>query len=367
MDHRSTEDLAKPAIADSHGVIGRAMVFPLLAQRGSRTNKPAGATVGCARNFPPMTIGYLTSVYARATHTFIRREVERLRGFGHTVHTFSIRRPAEDELVGEELRREHAATEVVLEAGLVRMILALSRAVARAPLRTLAAMRLAARIGSPGLKGRLWPFAYLLEAALLAERLEAKGVQHLHNHFGENSASVAMLASLLSKIPYSLTIHGPGEFDRPAELALGEKIHRAAFTVAVCEFVRSQLYRWSDPADWPMIHVVHCGLDGNFLGREEAQAPGSSRLICVGRLVEQKGQLPLVEAAGRLAAEGMAFELVLVGDARCAVPSNSSSIDSAFASTSESRGGSTRDRSERRSSGRGSWCSQALPRGCPAS
>jgi glycosyltransferase involved in cell wall biosynthesis len=37
-------------------------------------------------------------------------------------------------------------------------------------------------------------------------------------------------------------------------------------------------------------------------------------LVCLGRLVEQKGQLLLIEAARQLAGKGVAFELVLVGD-----------------------------------------------------
>ena len=40
-----------------------------------------------------LTIGYLTSIYARVGDTFIRREVDQLRRLGHTVHTFSIRKP----------------------------------------------------------------------------------------------------------------------------------------------------------------------------------------------------------------------------------------------------------------------------------
>ena len=66
---------------------------------------------------------------------------------------------------------------------------------------------------------------------------------------------VAMLCSILTGIPYSLTIHGPGEFDRPTLLALDEKIRHAAFVVAITEFTRSQLYRWADYVDWPKIHV----------------------------------------------------------------------------------------------------------------
>jgi glycosyltransferase involved in cell wall biosynthesis len=261
-----------------------------------------------------MSIAYLTSFYARASDTFIRGEVAELRALGFRVHTFSLRRPEPDELVSEEIRREQAATEVLLEAGAARLALGWLRALFRSPRRMRAAAQLAARIGTPGLRGRLLPLVYLFEAAYLAERLRAKAVEHLHNHIGEASAAVAMLASVLSGIPFSMTIHGPGEFDRPTLFALDEKLRRASFTAAVSEFTRSQLYRWSDRADWPRIHVVHCGLDGTFLDADTRAIPAARRLVCVGRLAEQKGPLLLIEAAGRLAAEGLMFELVLVGD-----------------------------------------------------
>ena len=262
----------------------------------------------------PATIAFMTSVYARAGDWFIRGEVAQMRALGFTVHTFSIRRPEPHELVSEEVRREHAATEYVLEAGVARLSMAWLRTVLRSPRRALAAARLAIRIGTPGLKGRLWPLAYLLEAAYLAERLRVKRVEHLHNHIAEGSASVAMLASALSGIPFSMTIHGPSEFDRPTLIALDEKIRRAAFTVSVSEYGRSQLYRWSDPADWPRIHVIHSGLHRSFLDAGATPIPEARRLVCVGRLAEQKGLLLLVEATRRLTAEGLSFELVLVGD-----------------------------------------------------
>lgn len=262
----------------------------------------------------PITVGYLCSVYARVSHSFIRGEVAHLRSLGHTVHTFSVRPTDASELVSQEIRLDAQTTEVILRAGVFNLALALLHELLRSPRRTFAALKLAIRVGTPGLKGRLWPFAYLLEAAYLAGRLRAKGVQHLHNHFAEGSATVAMLASLLTDIPFSLTVHGPREFDVPTEIALGEKIHRSAFTVAVCSFGRSQLFRWSDHHDWSKVHVVHCGLDARFLGREISPVPSAPRLLCIGRLAEQKGQLLLIEAAGRLAAEGLLFEVVLVGD-----------------------------------------------------
>jgi glycosyltransferase involved in cell wall biosynthesis len=262
----------------------------------------------------PMTIAYLTNYYARVSHRFIHREVAHLRALGHTVSTFSVREPDPQELTVGEARREFESTEHILPVGFLRLGLAWLRAAVRSPGHVWDMARLAYRVGIPGLRGRVWSLAYQAEAAFLAERLRALGVEHLHCHFGDQPATVAMLTSALSGIPYSLTIHGPAEFDRPTLLAFDEKVHRSAFTAAVSEYGRSQLYRWTAFGDWPKIHVVHCGLDDVFLERPHVPVPEARRLVCVGRLAEQKGQLLLVEAAARLAAEGLDFEVVLVGD-----------------------------------------------------
>jgi colanic acid/amylovoran biosynthesis glycosyltransferase len=259
-------------------------------------------------------LGYLTSVYGRASDTFIRSEVAVLRSLGHEVRTFSIRRPPSSELVSDEIRREQAETEAVLEVGFARLAASALGSAVRSPGRMLEAVRLAWLVRRPGVKGHLLPVVYLLEAAYLAGRLRARGIEHLHNHIGENSAAVAMMAAAIAGIPYSLTIHGPGEFDRPTELALDLKIRRAKFVAAVTEFGRSQLFRWSDFADWPKIRIVHCGVEPMFLDREPDLPPEAPQFVCVGRLAEQKGQLVLIEAAGRLAAEGVDFGITLVGD-----------------------------------------------------
>jgi glycosyltransferase involved in cell wall biosynthesis len=268
----------------------------------------------------PLTLGYITSLYARASDFFIRGEVAQLRAFGHTVHTFSIRRADPKEAVSPDVAREQAQTAIVLEAGLPRLILSWLRRVFRFPGRSLAAVHLAAKLMTPGLKGRLWPWAYLLEGAYLADLLEAQGVQHLHNHIAENSAAVSMIASVLSDVPFSMMVHGPSEFDDPRAFALGLKIHQSAFTATITEYSRSQLYRWSDYEDWPKVQVVHSGIGRTFLGQQLTLVPEARRLVCIGRLSEQKGQLLLVEAAGRLAGEGLDFEILLIGDGPMRAP-----------------------------------------------
>ena len=263
----------------------------------------------------PRTIGYLTSVYARVGDTYVRREVEQLRRLGYVVHTFSIRRPDPGELVSEAIRQEHSQTVYLLGVGPAKLALAVLRRAIATPGKFLSVVRLVLRSVPPGIKMR-WTrrIAYLLEAAYLAELLQAKKVQHLHNHLGENSALVAMLASVFSDIPYSLTIHGPAEFDRPTLLALDEKVRRAAFVAAISEFTRSQLYRWADYADWPKIHVVRVGVSPTYLEHGPLPIAAARRLVNIGRIVEQKGQAILIHAAACLRDQGHDFELVIVGD-----------------------------------------------------
>jgi glycosyltransferase involved in cell wall biosynthesis len=55
-------------------------------------------------------------------------------------------------------------------------------------------------------------------------------------------------------------------------------------------------------------------LDGTFLDGPPQPIPAEPRLVCVGRLCGEKGQLVLVEALGQLAREGIPFEMVFVGD-----------------------------------------------------
>jgi glycosyltransferase involved in cell wall biosynthesis len=98
------------------------------------------------------------------------------------------------------------------------------------------------------------------------------------------------------------------------QLALGEKIRRAAFVAAISSFGRSQLWRWCDAANWGKIRIIHCGVDEAFLNHPVTAVPRVPRLVSIGRLSEQKGQLILIEAVAVLAREGIEFELVLVGD-----------------------------------------------------
>jgi len=190
---------------------------------------------------------------------------------------------------------------------------AVIRTIFTAPGRFVSALVLAVRLGWRAVRPLPYHLAYLAEACRMLPWLQAFGASHVHAHFGTNSAEVVMLVHALGGPPYSFTVHGPDEFDQPQAFGLGEKMRRAAFVVAISSYARSQLFRWIPHAHWPKVKVVHCGLEPEFADGAQP-VPAAARLVCLGRLAEQKGQLLLIEAARELAARGLDFELVLVGD-----------------------------------------------------
>ncbi len=260
-----------------------------------------------------MKVAYLVNQYPRTSHSFIRRELQALEALGVEVWRYSLQ-PAGEALSFEADRLEAAKTRIVLAGGLPALLLAAASVALRRPAAFVGALRLAFTMGWRSDRGLPRHLAYLAEACLLLGWLERAGVQHLHAHFGTNPAAVAALCRRLGGPTFSFTVHGPEEFDKPEFLALGEKIRLASFVVAISSFGRSQLFRWARHADWPKLQVVRCGVGDDLLAAPLTPVPAAPRLVCVARLSEQKGHLLLVEAAGRLAAEGVAFELTLVGD-----------------------------------------------------
>ena len=261
-----------------------------------------------------MIIAYLVNQYPKVSHSFIRREIAGVEAHGLTVKRYSVRSRA-SELVDPEDLAELKKTHILLEEGVLPLLLGcVLVAVTRLP-RWLKASGLTLKLSQRHSERGLIPhLAYLVEACRLLQLCQKEGVDHIHAHFGTNSTTVAMLCHLLGGPTYSFTVHGPEEFDHPYELGLTEKIHHAAFVVAISSFGRSQLYRWCEYADWPKIQVVHCGLDSRFSVGEPVAIPDVPNFVCVGRLCEQKGQSLLIEAMRQLVEDGYHPHLTLVGD-----------------------------------------------------
>ena len=259
-----------------------------------------------------MRVGYFINHYPAVTHTFIRREIRAMEALGVVTFRYALRGAHESTDPEDEL--EAKLTRHVLRAGIGEIARCCAISMLTRPVAWGRALREAIQIGHRSDRGILRHLIYVVEAAVLASWCLRDRVEHVHAHFGTNSTAIAMLARHFSGIPYSFTAHGPDEFEKAELLSLDAKLEHAAFAVCVSSFGKSQLMRWSRPDQWRKIEVVHCGADRLFLDSSVQRPPAAPRLVCVGRLDTQKGQLILVRAARRLREAGVACEIVLVGD-----------------------------------------------------
>jgi colanic acid/amylovoran biosynthesis glycosyltransferase len=260
-----------------------------------------------------MSLAYLFNWYPMPSQTALRREVVALEELGVSIHRFSLRR-YEGELVDEQDQVERERTRAVLDVGALGLMAAVLRTSIARPWRFARAFAMAIRIGRVDERGMIRTLIYLAEACVLLTWFAELGIEHVHTHFATNSASASMFCRLMGGPSYSFTMHGPEEFDAPRSNCLREKVHHAAFVVAISEFTRSQLYRWADYRDWSRIHVIRVGVSRMFLDRGPVPAVTAPRLVNIGRIVEQKGQAILVQAVSRLLERGFEVKLVIVGD-----------------------------------------------------
>ena len=260
-----------------------------------------------------MKIAYLINQYPKVSHTFIRREILALERLGHTVQRIAVRGWNDIQVDPQDVA-EQAKTQFVLQGGAVLLLIATFKSLISSPARFFTALKLALKMGWRADRPMLFHLIYLAEACQTAQWVQAAKSRHIHAHFGTNPAEVAMLAGVLADVPYSFTVHGPEEFDRPQFLKLADKIKHAKFVVAISSFGRSQLSRWIDFSEWYKVQEVHCGLEPAFYADTDTTLPTEPTLVCVGRLCEQKGQMLLIEAAKQLKEANIAFSLVLAGD-----------------------------------------------------
>ena len=260
-----------------------------------------------------MKIAYFINQYPKVSHSFIRREILALERQGMEVTRVALRGWS-DALVDPDDLEERKKTHYLLRKGLAALLPAALRQFLSRPTTFFRAMGMALRLSRMSDRPAPYHLVYLAEACELVRLCRQHQVTHLHVHFGTNPTEVALLARMMGGPDFSFTVHGPDEFDRPLGLHLCEKMEAAKNVIAISSYGRSQLYRWVGHSHWPKIQVVHCGLEASYFETPTEPFPTAPRLVCVGRLCEQKGQLLLLEAALRLRDGGKNFHLVLAGD-----------------------------------------------------
>ena len=147
---------------------------------------------------------------------------------------------------------------------------------------------------------------------VIGHRLLRLGLHHLHCHF---ASTVALFVARIFPVTYSVTIHGPAEFDDVRGFYLAQKIARARFVCAISSYGRSQLMKASDPKYWDKLEVNPLGVDcARFIPPPHRGDQNPFEVLCVGTLTPAKGIPVLINAVDRLLRRGRSIHLRLVGD-----------------------------------------------------
>jgi glycosyltransferase involved in cell wall biosynthesis len=148
-------------------------------------------------------------------------------------------------------------------------------------------------------------------AGWVASRARASRAQLLHAHFAYEPACVAVSASTLSGLPYTVTVHALDMYVRTR--GLETRLQRADRVVTVCDYNVEQLRVRCPGLATDHIRVVYCGVDPHAFGCSPVDAI-ATRVLSVGRLVPKKGFDVLLRAIADVRGRGVDVTCEIVGE-----------------------------------------------------
>lgn len=250
-----------------------------------------------------MNVTYIVDAFPRISQTFILNEVLEVQRQGITVQVFSLDRPNEPVVHPGVAEVRHILYPP--KGRRSRLLSAHGYWFLTRPRRYIKALFYAVR-HSGGNTAALF-FKKINWVSFISRTRP----DHLHAHFGHRSASLAMLASMLTGVRYTFTSHGYDVFVTPPD-DYPIKTKLAKRHIAVSEYNRQYLARRFGIPD-KKISVIHCGVDFRpSMPRHTPQA--MPRVISVARLEPEKALDVLVQACAMLKKEGMAFHCLIVGE-----------------------------------------------------
>jgi colanic acid/amylovoran biosynthesis glycosyltransferase len=141
--------------------------------------------------------------------------------------------------------------------------------------------------------------------------------QHIHAHFLSSPATVALIASRISGVPYTVTIHAFDIFattphERNASIPL--KCEKAAACIVISNFNLEYMRK-----TWPNIggrfELIYNGIDVDLFTDETDHVtdPNAFHILSNGRLVYKKGHRFLIEAMAKLRKQNRNVKLQIIG------------------------------------------------------
>lgn len=150
------------------------------------------------------------------------------------------------------------------------------------------------------------------KALWLARCLRTWQIDHMHAYWASTPATVAMVASELTGVPWSMTAH---RGDLAPQFLIPAKVERAAWVRGISQSTMALLAEAngsSVPPDRAVL--IHLGVDVPPRLPRPSRPPGPHRVMCAAQLIPLKRHADLIEAVGSLVDRGMDLCLDLAGE-----------------------------------------------------
>lgn len=156
--------------------------------------------------------------------------------------------------------------------------------------------------------------AHFNQAVYLAGHLRDAGIDRVHSPWGDRAGFAAMLAAKLLGVPFSVQIRAHDLHDPSYHQALREILPGADFVITNTQYNRPFIQTLMTGRGTE-IHTIYNGINlTEFDPPERSTATGvPTRILCVARLVEQKGLTYLLDACALLRDRNFPFTCDVIG------------------------------------------------------
>jgi len=259
---------------------------------------------------PRLSLAYITTDFPVLSHTFISREVNGLEKLNVDIKHLSIHTPDPSEISSEDA---HFKNHVfyIFPLNKLAFIKAHFEFLLRMPAKYFYWMYYVVSRRETKFIDRIRCFYHFAEAIYLAKEVEQQHIKHIHAHFFQGNATIAMIISKLLGTTYSITAHGSALLiDR---ILNKEKIEHAKFIISISQYNKNFMLK-VDPSCDNKVFVVHCGLNPNKFLPAPPRKNQVFTLLAIGRMVWEKAYTYLIETCRILRDEGIEFRCLLIGD-----------------------------------------------------
>jgi glycosyltransferase involved in cell wall biosynthesis len=144
---------------------------------------------------------------------------------------------------------------------------------------------------------------------------KSRGWKHLHVHSCADAANVAMFASLISNLPYSITLHGSLTDYGPNQ---EQKWKFAQFATVITQTLYEEVNKLLMGHLPKKVEIAPMGVDVFVFNRKNPYTPWNGndpyRIFSCGRLNFCKGHADLIAAIDILKKQGLNVELEIAGE-----------------------------------------------------